>query len=243
MKFLKMASAVTVLVLSTSANAALVGRLASTPGGTDYQAYYDDVADLTWLRDPNYAYSSGYARENANDISFDTNGINVYGQMGWQAANDWAAQLVVAGVGGWRLPTALQPNDATCSQQYPLGDGTVVLYGDGCSGSEMGNLFYNVLGNTVGSLTNSGPFGNEFGYFYGGLFWSSTEFSVDSNYAWTFSMSNGGQYLDDKRSTDYYAWAVQSGDVGASVVPVPAAAWLFASGLIGLVSVARRNRK
>ena len=36
------------------------------------------------------------------------------------------------------------------------------------------------------------------------------------------------------------AWAVQSGDVGA--VPVPAAVWLFGSGLLGLVGVARRKK-
>ena len=33
-----------------------------------------------------------------------------------------------------------------------------------------------------------------------------------------------------------------NGDVGASVVPVPAAVWLFGSGLIGLLGVARRKR-
>ncbi len=37
-----------------------------------------------------------------------------------------------------------------------------------------------------------------------------------------------------------YAWAVRDGDVGA--VPVPAAVWLFGSGLIGLLGVARRKR-
>ena len=36
------------------------------------------------------------------------------------------------------------------------------------------------------------------------------------------------------------AWpVVQSGDVGE--VPVPAVVWLFGSGLIGLIGVARRN--
>ena len=35
------------------------------------------------------------------------------------------------------------------------------------------------------------------------------------------------------------AWAVHTGDVSA--VPIPAAVWLFGSGLIGLVSFARRN--
>jgi len=37
----------------------------------------------------------------------------------------------------------------------------------------------------------------------------------------------------------FYAWAVQSGDV--STVSVPAAVWLFGSGLLGLVSVAKRK--
>ena len=54
MNILKLTTAITTLVLSTSVNAALVGRLAATPGGTDYQAYYDDVADLTWLADANH---------------------------------------------------------------------------------------------------------------------------------------------------------------------------------------------
>jgi len=38
----------------------------------------------------------------------------------------------------------------------------------------------------------------------------------------------------------YYAWAVYSGDVSA--VPVPAAVWLFGSGLMGLVGLDRRKR-
>lgn len=66
------------LVLSTSANAALIERL----GGL---AYYDDVADLTWLADANYAQTSGY----------DANGL-----MAWDAANAWVAGLDVAGVTG-----------------------------------------------------------------------------------------------------------------------------------------------
>ena len=41
MKFWKIALVTTALVISTSTNAALVGRLAATEGGTDYQAYYD----------------------------------------------------------------------------------------------------------------------------------------------------------------------------------------------------------
>jgi hypothetical protein len=41
-------------VVSFGADAALVGRLATTPGGTAYQAYYDTEADITWLVDTKY---------------------------------------------------------------------------------------------------------------------------------------------------------------------------------------------
>ena len=46
----------TILLISTIGttaivNAALLGRLPATPGGTDYQVYYDDAADLTWLKE------------------------------------------------------------------------------------------------------------------------------------------------------------------------------------------------
>ena len=38
-----------------------------------------------------------------------------------------------------------------------------------------------------------------------------------------------------------YAWAVHDGDVGAAVVPLPAAAWLFGTGLLGLIDMARKK--
>lgn len=81
------------------ADAALIGRLAATAGGMDYQAYYDDVADLTWLADANYAQTSG---------------VDADGRMGWTSAKNWAAGLNIGGVTGWRLPDSLQP-DANCS--------------------------------------------------------------------------------------------------------------------------------
>jgi len=107
-----------------SADAALVSRL----GG---QAYYDTVADLTWLADANYAQTSGY---------------DVDGLMSWQAANAWAAQLTVGGVSGWRLPDTIDVgNDgATYSNIYQGVD-----YGYNITThSELSNMFYNVLGNT-----------------------------------------------------------------------------------------------
>ena len=191
------------VVVSFNVNASLVGVLPATPGGTDYQAYYDDVADLTWLTNTN---------------------VNI--SISWVDANNWAADLDVAGVTGWRLPVTLQP-DASCDSSDS--------WSFNCTGSEMGNLYYNVLGNTAGTISNTGPFINV----RLGPYWTATEYASDTNNAWVFGMHSGYQYYLDK-ATGYAAWAVRSGDVSA--VPVPAAVWLFGSGLLGLIGVVRRKK-
>ena len=224
------------LGLASSADAALVGRLAATPGGTDYQAYYDTEADLTWLADANYAATSGYAAANANGLGSNVNNINANGTMGWQAANDWAAQLTVGGVSGWRLPTTLQP-DASCSSQSGS-----VSYGYNCTGSEMGNLFYNVLGGTANTsiATTHNSNYSLFSNIKSVAYWSATEYAPGIyGGAWLFLINYGNQNYYGK-ATSLYGWAVHSGDV--STVPVPAAVWLFGSGLLGLIGVARRKK-
>ena len=115
------------------------------------QAVYDSDADLTWLANANAAGT----------------------MMGWVTANAWAAGLTVGGVTGWRLPDTLQP-DSSCGSQSGGNS-----YGSNCTGSEMGNLFYNILGNTSGSLSNTGPFSNVQSDYY----WSSTEFATYTFYA------------------------------------------------------------
>ena len=196
------------VIVSFNANAALIGRLPATLGGIDYQAYYDTDADLTWLEDAN------------------TTGTT----MNWEDARVWALGLDVNGVSGWRLPGTLQP-DASCAQQ------TNISYGYDCTGSELGNLFYNVLGNEAGVLaTNSGPFSNVQPYYY----WSSTPVRPFPGYAYVFSMSYGFTNYGAVTTPLFYGWAVHSGDVGP--VPVPAAVWLFGSGLLGLVGIGRRKK-
>ena len=202
---LKIAISVSLISLGIlgTADAALVSRL----GGL---AYYDTEADLTWLADANYAQTSGY----------DADGL-----MTWQAANDWAAQLTVGGVSGWRLGNTLQP-DASCDTQT----GSASL-GYSCTGSEMGNLFYSVLGgsNLFINVQSSSEY------------WSATEYAPNNNLAWIFNMGTGSGYQTiNTKSAGQFAWAVKSGDVSA--VPVPAAAWLFGSGLIALVGAGRRKR-
>lgn len=224
------------LGLTNSADAALVSRL----GGL---SYYDTDADLTWLADANYAQTTGYDAD---------------GQMTWQVANDWAAQLIVGGVGGWRLPDTIDVgNDGTTYENSNYYTGVDAGY-NMTTHSELSNMFYNVLNNTpvVDSngvetgcsappnycLTNTGPFVN----LKPDVYWSATEYAPYTDKAWDFFMYVGYQLYHGKNSSSY-AWAVQSGDVGGgfsgggSTVPIPAAVWLFGSGLLGLVGFARRK--
>jgi hypothetical protein len=67
------------------------------------------------------------------------------------------------------------------------------------------------------------------------FYWSGTE--LDINYAWYIPFSSGLQDSNFLKSNNIAAWVVHSGDIGA--VPAPAAIWLFGSGLMGLIGVAR----
>lgn len=174
-----------------------------------------DAALIGRLADSNGNFQAYYDTE-AN-LTWLANAYPSYGRS-LNSAKTWAENLDVAGITGWRLPNA----DPTCGIAY------------NCTNSEMGNLFYNVLGNTAGSLTNTGPFSNVSSEFY----WSGTQYAAGSYGAWGFVMGEGRQtWLYGAYS--YAAWAVQSGDISA--VPVPTAAWLFGSGLLSLVGLARRN--
>ena len=217
-------SASLLVAASGAANGALISRL----GGL---AYYDTEADLTWLADARAASGSVY----------DTYQVGS-GRMNWTDANAWAAGLNINGVTGWRLPVTLQP-DATCS-----GQGVDESYGYDCTGSELGNLFYNVLGgvamSSIGTTHNANY--DLFSNIRDGLYWSATEYAPDPRDAWDFNMILGYQNNNAKTDTLYsynYAWAVHSGDVGGvSSVPVPGTLWLVGAGLMGLIGAAARRR-
>ena len=151
-----------------------------------------------------------------------TSGYDADGRMGWWGAGIWAGQLVYEGFDNWRLPS---------------GDSCVV---HNCNNSEMGHLFYNELGGVAGSsiLASSDSDIALFINIQSYMYWSSYELPHavdDASYFATLDGSQGG----DNKYKYKYAWAVHDGDIGA--VPIPATVWLFGSGLLVFVGVARRK--
>lgn len=206
-------------LITLSANAALIGRLEISPGSGIYQAYYDDQLDITWAAD-----------------------ANMNGRMDWYTANSWAAGLVIDGVSGWRLPNMDIDNSGGPQDCRFLSRDTLASQA-ACTDSEYGHLYYYGAGTTHGSgvtYSSPSPFSN-----IQSVYWSSTTETVgirgDNAYVFVFSGDFGPLFaLKDGLA---YAWAVYSGDVGnVNVVPVPAAVWLFGSGLLGLAGVAVRKK-
>ena len=193
---------------------------------------YDDVLNITWMQDANYAQTSGYAAANAVGYGTD-NHILADGRMGWEAANTWADQLSYGGFDDWRLPSA----------------GNAPASGTNITTGELGHMFYNNLGNTAGSsilgnvsFTDATPGGGTESFLnvQSSVYWYGEECAPDTNCAWGFNAELGFQGNDDD-DYNYYSWAVRAGDV--STVPVPAAAWLFGSALAGLLVARWKNKK
>lgn len=142
------------------------------------------------------------------------------GMVNWFQANVWATGLTVGGFSGWRLPTS-----DTCR-------------GYQCTSSEMGHLFFNELhagSNQIPTSSNLSLFNSSF---LSLNYWSSLQSAGLPNYAWVFSFEQGDQFTTWKGFQNF-ALAVRDGDVAP--VPLPAAAWLLGSGLLGLIGVARRK--
>ena len=198
-----------------------------------FEAYYDTILDITWLADAHYGQRTG---------------PYFYDLLDWYTAGDWIAGLnpYGSGVTGWRLPTTTDTGTRGCNQSNT--GGTDCGYNVSTASSEMAHMFYSTLGNLSyystsgagnqpdGGLTNTGPFS-----ILPSIFWSGTGYTPITSMAWTFNFSDGEQFPYGK--LQYWGvWAVHTGDVGVSAVPLPAAVWLFTSGFLGLIGLARRNQ-
>jgi hypothetical protein len=227
------------LVLALPAQAALHNR----GGGM----LYDDVLNVTWLQDANYAKTSGYDAD---------------GQMTWAEAKTWADGLVFhdsvrnVNYNDWRLASN-SPVGADWSYNYSPGGTTDVGYNITSEHSELSYMYYVNLGlkgalsPTEVSQSNFGVHGNGT---YGGqrdvglvqnlqssVFWSGTAYAPNpTNFAWRFGTNYGFQYYD-LQDGEFFAWAVRPGDVAAPVPEPEAYAMLLAGfGVLGFVARWRR---
>ena len=217
---------------------------------------YDNVLDVTWLQDANYAHTSGYA------------GANSSGQMDWSTAMTWAADLVYGGYSDWRLASNSPVNGSNFN--YNLSYNGSTDYGPNITSphSELAYMYHVNLGlkdyyNTAGNVQSDfGIFGNgttngvdmtSDGQTNVGLvnnlqsfvYWSNNVYAPNLDYAWGFDTHYGVQDYNYKKiqyNVQLYAWAVHPGDVSnTSTVPEPSIIWLFASGL-GLLSLTSRKK-
>jgi hypothetical protein len=233
--------------LALLASAAVTGNAQASLVDRGNGLLYDNVLNVTWLQDANYAKTSG---------------ASATGVMNWTTATTWAANLVYGGFSDWRLAsnTAVS-GGASYNLNFSYNGSTDVGFNITSPYSELAYMqnvnlglkdYYSttgvyqanfgIFGNGTYNGVNTSSFGkNNVGLvnnLQSGAYWSGTEVSPGSSEAWAFTIGYGNQIRYIK-PFELYAWAVRPGDVAA--VPVPGAVWLFGTGLLGLLGFNRRD--
>jgi hypothetical protein len=177
---------------------------------------YDDVLDITW--------SQPWEQP--------------VGTVTWHSASFWASSLSLGGVNNWRLPYISVAAGEGPFAGTPVNCTTASELA--CRDNELGYMFYhNLSGSFATPILESGdPDLALFPTLTTNNFWSSTEKDIDI--AWIFDFRFGFQQTSGKDDPFERAWAVHDGNIGA--VTIPAALWLFSSGLGGLFCISRKKK-
>lgn len=204
---------------------------------------YDDVLDVTWLQDANYAKSSGY----------DSDGL-----MSWNSAKVWADSLVIhdgirhVDYTDWRLPKTLSDGIPFhygwwwLSESYPSIVQTELSYMyyenlglkgyDSCGGCWQGNFGIFGVSNTIGQ-NNVGPVNNlQSGFYYTDLIYTPQEYN--RTLPWVFSTNTGNHHT--AQFGDSYVWVLRDGDVAA--IPEAETYSMLLAGLSLIVFMVRRRK-
>jgi len=201
-------------------------------GSTD--AFYDSALGITWM---------------AN--------WGATGAMLFSDAAQWASTLTIGGLGGWRLPTMVDTGAPGCD--LSAAGGTDCGYNTTVTGSELGHLFYETLGNLSyyapgadfgdaaqagWGLSNTALFSGMQSTYY----WTGTDYALaPALAAWTFRFDGGWQGAVGKDAPIVWATAVRDGDVGTAQVPEPRSIALVCLGLLGVAAMratdASRHRR
>lgn len=215
---------VAVLSMAGMAEASLTNIGSATYGGNSYNLIYDNGSSLIWL---DYSKADGTWQDKvAWASSLGSNLTNITLKPGYSV--NWS--------GDWRLP-------ASVAGAYTYGVNGTGTYGYNITSSELGHLFYTELGNkgyfdTSGDRTSGyglaqkGPFANL------KLDWYWSGQAYNSDYAFALYTNTGYQ---DAVKNGYEAQVLGMAVHSATVTPIPAAAWLLGSGLIGLVGLRRKK--
>ncbi len=206
---------------------------------------YDDVLNITWLQDANYAKTSGYDAD---------------GRIKWIDAMNWVSALSYGGYDDWRLPMIRDTGSPGCNPGFSGTDcGWNVQTRDAITGrvySELAYMFYVNLGNKGpydAAGNGQGGYGivddplnpndeSLFSDLRRGVYWSGQAVQPFSVSAWSFNMLDGYQSAyEEIFIRDNYAWPVRTGDVAAPI-PEPETYAMMLAGL-GLLGVMTRRRK
>lgn len=173
---------------------------------------YDNVLNVTWLQD-----------------------ASLSGPQNWAGAVQWAQDLTFndpirnVTYSDWRLPTT---TNLFSSIGWDLSG----------QSSEMAYMFYINLGySPIYGDPHLYPDPSASSFFPNFVFrsyWSGTDADTEVPRAWYFHFHTGLQDIDNQTENQSRAWAVRDGDVAA--VPIPGAAWLLGSGLLGFIALKRK---